>query len=97
MTLVHRGRAAITCSTPRERITFRFSQGFDETVNPMTSGSFAPFTAWPRSPPETAPMKQDKGRAQKAMDWNTGCTYLKRPRGARMRRGSPGRAFTSSF
>jgi hypothetical protein len=26
----------------------------------MTAGSFAPFTAWPRSLPETAPMKQDK-------------------------------------
>jgi len=24
---------------------FSVSQGFDETVNPMTAGSFAPFTA----------------------------------------------------
>src|SRR5882762_46660 len=31
------------------------------------------------------------------MDWSTGCTYLKQPPGARLRRGSRGRPFTSSF
>src|SRR5258706_5831081 len=66
MKLVNRGRAAITCHMSRKPLDapradhFSVSQGFDETVNPMTVGSFAPFTAWPRSPPEPAPMKQDK-------------------------------------
>jgi len=32
-------------SSPRERITFPISQGFDETVNPMTAGALARFTA----------------------------------------------------
>ena len=59
-------RAAIACHMAlaslnvRRADHFPASQGFDETVNPMTAGSFCPSTAWPRSPPETAPRKQDK-------------------------------------
>jgi hypothetical protein len=48
MKLVNRGRAAITCHmnlTPPRADHFSVSQGFDETVNPLTVGSFAPFTA----------------------------------------------------
>jgi hypothetical protein len=50
MKLVNRGRAAITChmtaslNAPRAD-HFSVSQGFDETVNPMTAGSLAPFTS----------------------------------------------------
>jgi len=50
MKLVNRGRAAITCDMSRKPQRpradhFSVSQDFDETVNPMTAGSFAPFTA----------------------------------------------------
>jgi hypothetical protein len=48
MKLVIRERATITCHMSRKPQThradhFSVSQGFDETVNPMTAGSFGPF------------------------------------------------------
>jgi hypothetical protein len=50
MKLVNRGRAAITCHMYRKpqrpsSASLSASQGFDETVNPMTAGWFASFTA----------------------------------------------------
>src|SRR6267154_5186790 len=103
MKLVDRGRAAITCHMSRKPLNapradhFSVSQGFDETVNLMTAGSFAPFTAWPRSPPEPAPMKQDKWSRSERNGLEHG-VHL--PEGAAWRSNAAslaGRPFTSSL
>jgi hypothetical protein len=49
-TLIETGeqRSPATCAASlkaRRADHFSVGQGFDETVNPMTAGSFAPFTA----------------------------------------------------